>query len=151
MPREVRPVGADQIELRDRLFAAGLLIPSGIDGVYGHSETFERLRGGLTALVSDRAAEHDALPLSFPPLLPTKQLAAAGYLANMPHLAGTIFSFDGTDAEAQTQAERAAAGEDWSEFQSQTEVSLMPAACYPVYPAIAARGRLPEGGVLVDV
>ena len=32
-----------------------------------------------------------------------------------------------------------------------TELALMPAACYPVYPAIAARGRLPpEGGVFVD-
>jgi seryl-tRNA synthetase len=31
-----------------------------------------------------------------------------------------------------------------------TELTLMPAACYPVYPAIAARGRLPPGGVFVD-
>ncbi|HTU96524.1 MAG TPA: hypothetical protein VMF14_11840, partial [Solirubrobacteraceae bacterium] len=31
-----------------------------------------------------------------------------------------------------------------------TELTLMPAACYPVYPAIAARGRLPQGGVFVD-
>jgi seryl-tRNA synthetase len=27
---------------------------------------------------------------------------------------------------------------------------LLPAACYPVYPAIAARGPLPPGGVMVD-
>jgi seryl-tRNA synthetase len=27
---------------------------------------------------------------------------------------------------------------------------LMPAACYPVYPAIAARGPLPAGGITVD-
>jgi seryl-tRNA synthetase len=27
---------------------------------------------------------------------------------------------------------------------------MMPAACYPVYPAIARRGRLPQGGVLID-
>jgi seryl-tRNA synthetase len=31
-----------------------------------------------------------------------------------------------------------------------TDLALMPAACYPVYPAIAARGRLPRGGVFVD-
>jgi seryl-tRNA synthetase len=31
-----------------------------------------------------------------------------------------------------------------------TELTLMPAACYPVYPAIAARGPLPPGGVFVD-
>jgi seryl-tRNA synthetase len=31
-----------------------------------------------------------------------------------------------------------------------TELALMPAACYPVYPAIAAKGRLAPGGVFVD-
>ena len=31
-----------------------------------------------------------------------------------------------------------------------TELVLTPAACYPVYPAIAARGPLPAGGVTVD-
>jgi len=28
---------------------------------------------------------------------------------------------------------------------------LSPAACYPVYPMVAARGRLPSGGLLFDV
>lgn len=27
---------------------------------------------------------------------------------------------------------------------------LMPAACYPLYPAVAARGAVPEGGVTLD-
>ncbi len=31
-----------------------------------------------------------------------------------------------------------------------TDLTLMPAACYPVYPAIAARGRLAPGGVFVE-
>ena len=31
-----------------------------------------------------------------------------------------------------------------------TDLVLTPAACYPVYPAIAARGPLPPGGVTVD-
>ena len=31
-----------------------------------------------------------------------------------------------------------------------TELVLTPAACYPVYPAIASRGRLAAGGVTVD-
>ena len=38
--------------------------------------------------------------------------------------------------------------EDWSEFQRMTDLVLKPAACYPVYPAIAARGALPPGGVI---
>ena len=31
-----------------------------------------------------------------------------------------------------------------------SDLVLVPAACYPVYPAIAARGPLPPGGVTVD-
>jgi seryl-tRNA synthetase len=31
-----------------------------------------------------------------------------------------------------------------------TDLVLTPAACYPVYPAIAARGRLPKGGITID-
>ena len=50
-----------------------------------------------------------------------------------------------TRREAAEQYERASRHEDWSEFQSMTDLVLMPAACYPVYPAIAARGPLPAG------
>ncbi len=31
-----------------------------------------------------------------------------------------------------------------------TDLVLTPAACYPVYPAIAARGPLPAGGITID-
>jgi seryl-tRNA synthetase len=86
----------------------------------------------------------------FPPLLPRQQLESSGYLGSFPHLAGTVFAFDGGDKAAIELAERAAAHEDWSEFQEMTELVLMPAACYPLYPAVAARGPLPAGGVTLD-
>ena len=150
MPREVRPVGPDQVELLHELFAAGLLIDSGVPGVYGHSEVFEEIRDGLDRRLTREARARGAIKLRFPPVLPKRQLEATGYLGNMPHLAGTIFSFDGTEAEAAEQAERAANHGDWSEFQTQTEVTMMPAACYPVYPAIAQRSPLAPGGLFVD-
>jgi seryl-tRNA synthetase len=88
--------------------------------------------------------------LRFPPLLPRRQLESSGYLKSFPHLAGSIFAFDGDEAQAHEQEERASRHEDWSEFQSQSDLVLTPAACYPVYPAVAARGRLAPGGVMVD-
>ena len=93
---------------------------------------------------SSRAAEPDgAEPLRFPPVLPRHQFERSGYLKSFPHLAGSVFAFEGDEEAAREQYERAAAHEDWSEFQSMTDLVLMPAACYPVYPAIAARGPLP--------
>ncbi len=150
MPREVRSVSPEQVQLRDELFAAGLLIPSGVDGVYGHGESFEAVREGLARVIEAAASSRGAIRLRFPPVLPVHQLESTGYLSNMPHLAGTVFSFEGDEAAAASQAQRAQDHGDWSEFQHQTEVSLMPAACYPVYPALARRGPLPEHGVFVD-
>ena len=89
--------------------------------------------------------------MRFPPLLPRRQLETSGYLHSFPHLAGSVFAFEGDEAEAR-ELKRACVQrhEDWSEFQQMTELALVPAACYPVYPAIARRGPLPAGGVVVD-
>lgn len=147
---EFRPATADQAAFRERLLAAGLLVETGADGVYGRSGTFEDVRLAFDALVTRAAAGDEAEPMRFPPVLPRRQLESTGYLESFPHLAGTIFSFEGTETDAAVQAERARAHEDWSEHQAMSDLVLMPAVCYPVYPAVAARGPLPPGGVTVD-
>lgn len=147
---EFRAAAPDQAELLDELLEAGLLIASGVPGVYGRGETFEEVRRRFDELVTRAAAPGAAEQLRFPPLLPRHQLETVGYLKSFPHLAGTIFSFEGDEEDAIDQQDRADRHEDWSEFQRMTDLVLVPAACYPVYPAIAARGPLPEGGVLID-
>jgi seryl-tRNA synthetase len=147
---EVRPASDDQAAFLEELIERGLLLDSGVPGIYGHSEVFEDVRSGLDRLLTREAGSRGAERLRFPPLLPRRQLESSGYLASFPHLAGSVYAFDGDEREAARQAERAARHEDWGEFQQMTELALMPAACYPVYPAIARRGRLPEGGAFVD-
>lgn len=151
MTGEAREASADQQQFLRELTGAGLLIESGIPGIYGHGEAFERVRVAFAALVSAEARAAGAINLTFPPVIPRRNLETAGYVGNFPHLAGSIFGFDGSEAEARTLRERAAAHEDWSEFESQTDLMLLPAGCYPVYPAIAARGPLAPEGVLVDI
>jgi len=147
---EFRPGSADQTAFLEELLAAGLLIDSGVPGVYGRGAGFERVRGAFDALVTRTAAVDGPERMAFPPVLPRRQLERIGYLKSFPHLAGTIFSFDGDEEQAAEQEERASRHEDWSEFQSQTDLVLTPAACYPVYPAIAARGPLRREGITVD-
>jgi seryl-tRNA synthetase len=86
----------------------------------------------------------------FPPLLPRRQMEDVGYLKSFPHLACTVFAFAGDEEQAAEQEQRAEAHEDWSGYQRMTDLVLKPAACYPVYPAVAARGALAPGGVMVD-
>ena len=146
----VGPASADQAEFLAELIERGLLLESGVPGIYGHSAEFEDVRSGLDALLTREASTRGAVRLRFPPVLPRRQLEASGYLASFPHLAGTIYAFEGSESQAAQQSERAGRHEDWGEFQQMTELALMPAACYPVYPAIAAQGRLAPGGVFVD-
>jgi seryl-tRNA synthetase len=147
---EFRPGTPDQAEFLAELVAHGLLVESGVPGVYGRAGAFERVRSAFDVLVT-RTADVDAPErIAFPPLLPRRQLEKIGYLKSFPHLAGTIFAFGGDEEQAAVQEERAERHEDWSEFQSMTDLVLTPAACYPVYPAIAARGPLTAGGLTVD-
>jgi len=148
---EFRPATPDQAEFLAELTGAGLLIDSGAPGVYGRGPVFEGALRGFEALVSRFAEPDGSEALRFPPVLPRRHFESSGYLKSFPHLAGTVFSFEGSESEAAEQRERAARHEDWSEFQKMTDLVLVPAACYPVYPAIAARGQLPDGGVTVDL
>jgi seryl-tRNA synthetase len=133
------------------LIDARLFVPSGVDGVYGRGNRFEEIRLAVEELITRRTINVDAEQMAFPPVLPKQQLERIGYLSSFPHLAGTIFSFGGDEADAAELERRVDAGEDWSPLQTQTALVLIPAACYPVYPAIAARGPLPAGGVTVDL
>jgi seryl-tRNA synthetase len=147
---DFRPATPDQQALLSDLVAHGLLVESGVPGVYGRGGDFERTCERFAALVGRAGADDEPERLSFPPLLPRHQLESVGYLKSFPHLSGAVFAFAGTEAQAAEQSERASQHDDWSEFQSMTDLVLTPAACYPVYPAVAARGQLPPGGVTVD-
>jgi seryl-tRNA synthetase len=147
----LRPGTADQTAYRDDLLGAGLLIDSGVPGLYGHSPAFDAVVVAFDAYVTRAGAGDEPERLRFPPLLPRRYLEANDYLASFPHLAGTVFAFDGTEADALDLAERAARGDDWSGLQSITDLVLTPAACYPAYPAIGARGPLASGGITLDL
>ncbi len=147
---ELRRATADQAAFRDELVARGLIIASGVPGLHGWGAVFEDLRTRLDALITAAAQADAPEAMRFPPLLPRRQIEAIGYLHSFPHLVGTVFAFEGGEEEALGQSERAHRHEDWSEFQRMTDLALVPAACYPVYPAVAARGPLPPGGIVVD-
>ncbi|HWI71682.1 MAG TPA: amino acid--[acyl-carrier-protein] ligase [Baekduia sp.] len=149
---EFRPGSPDQTELLEALIDAGHLIPSGVDGVYGRGSDYEDVRQRFDAYVTRVATAAGETPevMRFPPVLPRKQIEDLGYLENFPHLAGSVFAFEGSEAEARAMAETAGRHEDWSAHQHQSDLCLTPAVCYPVYPAVGRRGVLPAGGVTID-
>lgn len=137
--------------LLDELIAHCLLIPSGEQGVFGRSAAFESVVTGLE-LAIERASERDrAERLRFPPVMSRLAFERSGYLKGFPQLAGSVHAFCGGDREHMTLLDKLEKGEDWSEHQRQTGVVLVPAACYPLYPAVAARGDVAERGPVFDL
>ncbi|MCW3039341.1 MAG: amino acid--[acyl-carrier-protein] ligase [Solirubrobacterales bacterium] len=150
MSPQVLPGTERQLAFRRELLDRGHLIETGVDGVYGLGPDFEDVRRRFDALVTRVAAPDDAVRMHFPPVLPLRTLEATGYVGSFPHLCSVVHAFEGDAVEARTMAELAEKHADWGDHLVQSDLALVPACCYPVYPAIAARGRLSVGGVVVD-
>jgi seryl-tRNA synthetase len=135
----------------DQLVTAGLLIPTGVDGLYGRSGEFESVIAAFEGMVSDLGREDGAEVLRFPPAMTRRQLEGSGYMKSFPQLAGTVHSFLGGDSEHMGLLDKLANGEDWTRDQCCTDIALTPAACYPLYPMVAVQGPVGPGGRLFDV
>jgi seryl-tRNA synthetase len=143
-------MGPEEAYLHE-LIDNGLLIPMGVDGVYGRSAVFEDVLERFGALVSAWGRENQAEAIRFPPVMNRSQFEKSGYLKNFPHLAGTIHSFVGGEREHQVLRRKLENGEDWTADQKAIEIVVTPAACYSLYPIVAQRGRLAAEGALFDV
>lgn len=139
----------DPIKFYDGLVGAGLIIPTGVDGVFARSEVFEDVVARFDAAVNRIARSDGAVGITFPPTIDRQLLQKVGYMDNFPNLSGFVYSFFGKELEARQLAEKVTAGQPFGDHLKMTDVTLCPAACYPVYPTLA--GRLPEGGKLVTI
>ena len=135
----------------DGLISKGLLFDMGVAGLYGRSGTFEDVVERLTALITRLGTDAEPEVLRFPPGMNRKDLERSGYLENFPDMAGTVHSFKGGDREHARLVDNLHADLDWTQDQAMTDVSLAPAACYPLYPVVARRGALPSAGGTYDI
>jgi seryl-tRNA synthetase len=130
--------------------AAELFRPMGVDGVYArtarYEDVVERLGGFIT-----RLREPQVEVMRFPPVMSRGQLEKSGYLKSFPNLLGCVCALHGSEASIRQAADRHEAGGDWTSSLTPADLVLSPAACYPVYPIVAARGRLPAGGAQFDI
>jgi seryl-tRNA synthetase len=127
-----------------------ILQPTAANGVQGRTGLYEEVIGGLTALIT-RHRPPGAEILRFPPVMSRALLEKSGYLKSFPHLLGVVSSMTGTEAKIRALVEGRSGGQDWVDGLAATDLVLTPAACYQVYPIIAARGDVPASGTIVDV
>jgi seryl-tRNA synthetase len=130
--------------------AGALFRPMGVDGVYARTALYELVAGGLERYITGQR-DPQAEILRFPPVMSRQQLEKSGYLRNFPNLLGCVCALRGSEAAIHAVVDRHGAGEDWTGSLTASDLVLSPAACYPVYPMVAERGRIPSGGLLFDV
>lgn len=139
-------------EFRDELIEAGLLIPMGIDGLYGRGAVFEGIIDGIDYAVRAKAAEvygDRAKVLRFPPVFPREQFEKTDYIASFPDLTGAISTFTGGNAEHRALLADRDAGLPWDGHLNPAGTMLVSAACHPSYATLPS--DLPDGGVLMDI
>jgi len=143
------PITAAYQAYLDELVGARLLIPSGVDGVYGRSGTFEDIIERFEDYVTRMGAHLNPEVMRFPPIMNRKHYLCTDHIETFPNLMGSVHSFTGNEKAHLEMIDKKQNHEDWSKCLDPTEVMLVPAACYPLYPA--SSGMLPEGGRIVDL
>ena len=141
----------DAKSLLDNLFENGILFETGVDGLYGRSGAFEEVIERFERLVTRLGAPDKATRIHFPPGMSRHTLEKSGYMKSFPQLAGCVHSFMGNEREHASLLGMMEGGQDWTEMQKATDVALTPAACYPLYPTVAARGPVAAEGVLFEL
>jgi seryl-tRNA synthetase len=107
---------------RDALVAAGHLLPTGIDGVYGRSGDFEAIVDGINNAITVVGTDLHAKSVAFGPILPRTTLEQTDYVTSFPNLIGAVHSFSGGE---------------WAAELDPTDLALCAAACHPLYPLLS--------------
>lgn len=132
------------------LVDAGLLLPSGVQGVYGLSGRFEGIIEAFEGYVTQAGKDLNPEVIRFPPVINRQTYLSTDHIETFPDLMGSIHSFHGKEKDHLKMVQKKQDGEDWTTELDATDMMMVPAACYPLYPT-AANTVLPEEGRLVDL
>jgi seryl-tRNA synthetase len=135
-------------EFRADLLDAGVLVETGVDGLYHRSGAFERVVRGIERLASAAGADQNAPLFYFPPIMPRADFELTDYLRSFPNLIGSIDIFVGDDRDHVNLLRIAAEDGDWTQVLSPADVVLGSAACHSLYRGLA--GRRSSGGERVE-
>ncbi len=127
------------VSLLDRLFAAGLLIDTGVDGLYGRSGKFEEVITRFEALIDRFGGADNPEAIRFPPGMNRAHFEGSGYMKSFPQLAGTVHSFCGCELDHVSLLQCLEEGKDWTGQQQATDIVLT------LRPATRSTRPLPSG------
>ena len=83
----------------DHLTQAGLLIPLGVPGLYGHSGVFEDVIERFEQFVTRRGRHLNPEVMRFPAILNRTDYLRTTHIENFPDLMGSVHSFSGNERD----------------------------------------------------
>jgi seryl-tRNA synthetase len=149
---ETDALGLARQSFRDELIEAQLLVPMGIDGLFGRGGVFEDIIEGIdTAVCRKGQAAYGDRPmrLRFPPLFTREAFEHTDYIASFPNLTGAVSTFTGGNKEHRALLADRDAGIPWDGHLSPAGTVLVSSACHPCYSTLPT--VLPESGALMDI
>ncbi|WP_167105454.1 amino acid--[acyl-carrier-protein] ligase [Mycobacterium sp. DL592] len=148
----VDPLQRARQQFHAELVEAGLLVPMGIDGLYGRGGDFERIVDGIDVAVRRKGRQvhgERAKVLRFPPVFTRAAFENTDYIASFPNLTGAVSTFTGDNRDHRALLADRDAGRPWDGHLHPAGTMLVPAACHPSYSTLPK--VLPDGGQLMDI
>lgn len=115
------------------------------------NEASADLEDALDRLILKHDFNQTTAHLRFPPTIDISVLKNNGYFASFPKFAGCISSFSEKLGRHEDFLYNLLCDEPIEPYIQSTGLALTPAACYPIYPAVAKQGPLPAAGKIISV
>jgi seryl-tRNA synthetase len=112
-------------------------------GVAGFTGQWESVVDGLQAMITATESVPPIDTLNFPPVIARSVIDTTEYAESFPHLLGTIKTLD--ESQAPEYLHAVAQGTPEDELREVSDVVIVPATCYSLYPLVADAGEVPSG------
>ncbi len=138
------------VAFRADLLSAGLLLPTGVDGLYGRSAQYQEIVDAFCSLIPGVAGDAHFEPVHFPPVIARSVFERTDYVKSFPDLMGSVHVFRGDDRKHAALLREMERDGAWSELLEPSEVALCSATCHPVY-ALCEGKTLPSEGMRFEI
>lgn len=125
------------------LIEHGWLTSWNAPGVVGFTGRFESVIDGIQAMITATEQVSDQDTLNFPPVIARSVIDTTEYADSFPHLLGTIKTLD--ESQAPQYLHEVAEGTPEDELREVSDVVIVPATCYSLYPLVAEAGSVSDG------
>lgn len=112
-------------------------LETGLPGLFLLDDTFESLIDAIQGSIGRLSAHEEATRLGVPQVISRALLERIGYVESFPHLLATVHTYEGDDRQWRDLVPALLRGDPWTGRHQLSDVVLLPAACYHLYPQLS--------------